>query len=37
MAMIGGNDGRVRRGGGIRWWLLILFAGYAAFSWFGSA
>jgi predicted Zn-dependent protease len=37
MAMIGGNDGRVRRGGGIRWWVLILFAGYAAWSWFGSA
>jgi len=26
-----------RRRGGIRWWILILFAGYAAFSWFGSA
>ncbi|HEY0661501.1 MAG TPA: M48 family metallopeptidase [Lysobacter sp.] len=29
-----------RRGfglGGIRWWILILFAGYAAWSWFGSA
>ncbi|CAN5139590.1 M48 family metallopeptidase [soil metagenome] len=36
MAMIGGNDGR-RSGGGIRWWVLLLFAGYAAFSWFGSA
>src|SRR5687767_2263365 len=40
MAMIGGGaqDGRARRGfGGIRWWVLILFAGYAAISWFGSA
>lgn len=29
-----------RRGfgfGGVRWWILILFAGYAAWSWFGSA
>ena len=26
-----------RRRGGIRWWILILFAGYAAFQWFGSA
>jgi predicted Zn-dependent protease len=25
------------RGGGIKWWILILFAGYAAWSWFGSA
>lgn len=40
MAMIGGGaqGQRARRGfGGIRWWVLILFAGYAAFSWFGSA
>jgi predicted Zn-dependent protease len=39
MAMLGGgsNDGRTRRGGGIRWWILILFAGYAAFSWFSSS
>src|SRR5688572_26774600 len=22
---------------GVRWWILILFAGYAAWSWFGSA
>ena len=29
--------GRQRRGGGIRWWILILFAGYAAWQWFGSA
>lgn len=27
-----------RRGfGGVRWWILLLFAGYAAWSWFGSA
>lgn len=32
------QQGRPRRGfGGIRWWILILFAGYAAWSWFGSA
>jgi predicted Zn-dependent protease len=39
MAMIGGDaQGRPRRGfGGIRWWVLLLFAGYAAFSWFGNA
>ena len=29
--------GGQRRGGGIRWWILILFAGYAAWQWFGSA
>ncbi|MFC0677623.1 M48 family metallopeptidase [Lysobacter korlensis] len=23
--------------GGIRWWVLLLFAGYAAWNWFGSA
>jgi len=38
----GRGDQRVprRRGfgfGGIRWWILILFAVYAAWSWFGSA
>ena len=33
-----GGQGRPRRGfGGIRWWILILFAGYAAWQWFGSA
>lgn len=38
MAMLGGGtDGRVRRSGGIRWWVLIVFAVYAAFSWFGGA
>jgi predicted Zn-dependent protease len=26
-----------RRRGGIRWWILLLFAGYAAWSWLGSA
>ena len=38
MAMIG-NDGQYarRRGGGIRWWILLLFGAYAAWSWFGSA
>ena len=27
-----------RRGlfGNVRWWILLLFAGYAAFSWFGG-
>jgi predicted Zn-dependent protease len=25
-----------RRGFGIRWWILLLFAGYAAFQWFSS-
>jgi predicted Zn-dependent protease len=39
MAMIGGEGRHARRhaGGGIRWWILVLFAGYAAWSWFGSA
>lgn len=33
-----GGQGRSRRGfGGIRWLILILFAGYAAWQWFGSA
>ena len=36
--MGGASRGRQRRGfGGIRWWVLLLFAGYAAWSWFGSA
>ena len=26
-----------RRRGGIRWWILLAFAAYAAWSWFGSA
>ena len=25
-----------RRGGGIRWWVLLLFAGYAAYYWFSN-
>lgn len=33
----GMRAGRGRGFGGIRWWVLLLFAGYAAFSWFGSA
>ena len=38
MAMLGsGTDSRVRRSGGIRWWVLLVFAAYAAFSWFGGA
>jgi len=38
----GGQQARqpapARRGllGNVRWWILLLFAGYAAFSWFGS-
>lgn len=31
------QSGRQRRGGGIRWWILVLFAGYAAWQWFGNA
>lgn len=38
MAMLGGGtDDRPRRSGGIRWWVLLVFAVYAAFSWFGGA
>ena len=38
MAMLGsGTDGRVRRSGGIRWWVLLVFAVYAAFNWFAGA
>lgn len=29
--------GRRRGKGGVRWWILLLFAGYAAWQWFGSA
>lgn len=29
------GGGGARRGG-IRWWVILLFAGYAAWSWFGS-
>lgn len=31
------SGGRRRGFGGIRWWILLLFAGYAAWSWFGNA
>lgn len=37
MAVIGSSDSGMRRSGGIRWWVLVLFAGYAAFTWFGSS
>jgi hypothetical protein len=32
MGIFGGTgaNGQPRRGGGIHWWVLILFAGYAA-------
>jgi len=30
------SDGTGRRGG-IRWWVIILFAGYAAWQWFGNS
>lgn len=30
-------DGTRRRGGGIKWWVLIAFAAFAAWRWFGSA
>ena len=37
-ALGGARRGGQRRGfGGVRWWILLLFAGYAAWSWFGSA
>ena len=31
------EGGRRRGFGGMRWWILLLFAGYAAWSWFGNA
>lgn len=31
------SSGSPRRRGGIRWWVILLFAGYAAWSWFGNA
>ena len=36
---MGGTRRGVQRAGfgGIRWWVMLLFAGYAAWSWFGSA
>ena len=33
----GNQQSSGRRGGGIRWWVILLFAGYAAWSWFGSS
>ncbi|MBA3486650.1 MAG: M48 family metallopeptidase [Lysobacter sp.] len=36
--MAGRQNAQRRRGtGGVRWWILLLFAGYAAWQWFGSA
>ena len=32
----GSADGSPSRGG-IRWWVLVLFAGYAAWNWFGNS
>ncbi len=32
-----GNQQSPRRRGGIRWWIILLFAAYAAWSWFGNA
>lgn len=32
-----GNRQSTERRGGIRWWVILLFAGYAAWQWFGSA
>ncbi|TKR32992.1 M48 family metallopeptidase [Luteimonas gilva] len=29
-------QGGMRRSGGIRWWVLLLFAGYAAYYWFSN-
>ena len=38
MAVLGGNaTGGRRRGGSVRWWVLVVFAAYAAWSWFGSS
>ncbi len=31
-----GANGQPTRRGGIRWWIILLFAGYAAWNWFGS-
>jgi len=33
----GNQQSSGRRGGGIRWWVILLFAGYAAWSWFGNS
>jgi len=32
----GAQGGGMRRSGGIRWWILLLFAGYAAYYWFSN-
>lgn len=32
-----GDQQAPRRRGGIRWWIILLFAAYAAWSWFGNA
>lgn len=37
MGARGAKSGGRRGFGGVRWWILLLFAGYAAFQWFGSA
>jgi len=39
MGVTFGNQGQAqgRRRGGIRWWIVLLFAAYAAWQWFGSA
>ncbi len=31
------QSGSTGRRGGIRWWVIILFAGYAAWQWFGNS
>ncbi|MEO7251103.1 MAG: M48 family metallopeptidase [Arenimonas sp.] len=37
MGILGGGAGGGSRFGGIHWWVLLLFAGYAAWSWIGSS
>ncbi|MEO6171657.1 MAG: M48 family metalloprotease, partial [Arenimonas sp.] len=32
-----GNAQATGRRGGIRWWIILLFAAYAAWSWFGNS
>src|SRR4249919_1494466 len=36
MAMNSLGDGGTGRRGGIHWWIILLFIGYAAWSWFGN-
>jgi len=31
-----GADGGQRRGGGLRWVVILLFSAYGAWSWFGN-